>query len=349
MGRFGFNFSPLKLAALILILVIIFGGVSSAVVSAQVLPGDSLYSVKLMAEQTRLFFTKDPTSRLKLEQSYDQERRDEVQALIQRSRSTPVKFTGGLRAMNPGEWLVDNVRVLITPETQVVGNIQVGFYVEVQGVLQPDGRVTASLVRDREYTIVGTVQALTAERWVVAGIAIAVTPQTVIHGTVVIGSPVEVNAALNLEGDLQAHTVTVTGSPPAPTANASATPTVGEGDQHGPAATPTVQETDELGGEKEPTQTPHSTEGDDDDHETPSPSRTPRPSATPGPTRTPGSDDDDDHTKTPQPSEAPRPTSTRVTRTPEPSKPPQETETPRPSRTPQPTSAITPTIKPTDD
>lgn len=367
LGWFAFNFSPLKLAALVLILVLFFGGVSSAVVSAQALPGDTLYSVKLITEQTRLFFTKDPTDRLKLEQSFDQERREEVQTLIQHSRSTLVKFTGGLRSMKPGEWLVDNVRVEITPETQVIGNIQEGFYVEVQGVLQPDGKVAASLVRDREYTVFGTVQEMSAERWIVAGIIIQVTPQTVIRGTALVGSPVEVNAALNLEGDLQAHTVTVTGSPPVPTASASSTPTVGETeDQRGPAETPTVKETEKSGDDKEPTatqqveptQTPRSTD-DDDEHGTPRPSRTPRPTSTPGPTRTPEPEDDDHPTRTPgpsgtpRPSETPRPTSTRPTSTPEPdpTEPPEESETPQPSRTPGPTPSPTPTPthKPNDD
>ncbi len=362
LGWFTFNFSPLKLAALTLILVIFFGGVSSVVVSAQALPGDTLYAVKLITEQTRLFFTKDPTDRLKLEQSFDQERREELQTLIQRSRSTPVNFTGGLRAMNPGEWMVDNVRVDITSETQVIGNIQVGFYVEVQGVLQPDGKVTASLVRDREYTVYGTVQEMSAERWIVAGIIIQVTPQTVINGTVLPGSPVEVNAALNLEGVLQAHTVTVTGSPLVPTASASATPTVGEEDHHGPTEAPTVKETEELGGDKEPTatqeieptQTPRST---DDDHGTPKPTGTPYPSSTPGPSKTPEPGDDDEHTRTPgpsrtpQPSETPRPTSTRPTFTPDPTEPPEESGTPQPSQTPgaTPTPTLTPTRKPTDN
>jgi hypothetical protein len=362
MGWFTFNFSPLKLAALIIILVLIFGGLSSAVVSAQALPGDSLYPVKLITEQTRLFLTKDPTNRLKLEQSYDQERRQEVQALIQRSRSTPVKFTGGLRAMNPGEWLVDNVRVEITPETQVVGNIEVGYYVEVQGVLQSDGKVAASLVRDREYTVYGTVQEMTVDRWIVAGITFRVTPQTVIHGTPTIGSPVEVDAALNLEGDLQAHTVTVTGSPSVPTTSASATPTVDEGDQPSPTATPAVQETEVSGGDKEPTTTQeieptHVPKSTDDDHGTPRPSRTPYPTSPPGQSKTPEPGGDDDHTGTPRPSrtpyptETPRPTSTHPTRTPEATESSHESETPQPSRTPRPTQTltVTPTLKATDD
>ena len=96
-GRRGFWNSLFALPAMarvvvILLLALVLGGTSSVVASAQALPGDALYPLKLATEQTRLLLTSGTAARLNLEQSFDQKRLEELNALLQRSRSEEIIF-----------------------------------------------------------------------------------------------------------------------------------------------------------------------------------------------------------------------------------------------------------------
>ncbi len=304
-----------SLAILVLIAALVFGAASTAGVSAEALPGDPLYPMKLLAERTRLLLTKAPTSRLELEKQFDQERAEEVNELIKRSRTTMVNFVGGLLEMQGNEWQVEDIRVEITPGTQIVGDIRVGYHVGVQGVLQADGRVIASRVWSREFDIVGILQQMTPEQWVVSGVPFSITSETIVQGKALVGSRVSVHAVLLLDESLQARLVQVL-APPAPKPTQTLRPT------REPKATPTP----EISGDHD--------EGD----KTPEYSKTPKPSKTPNPTKTPEPTREGEHEKTPEPSKTPKPSETpKPTKTPEPTHEGERGETPRPTETPKPT------------
>lgn len=367
-----FSFARMRfgLAALIIVLALIFLGGTTFVASAQALPGEPLYRVKIFAEQTRLRIAKDPAQKLELEQSFDQERVAEVDALIKRSRSTSVQFAGGLSQMDANEWTVGNIRVLVSSNTQIQGEIQPDYYVGVQGLLQPDGTVLAQRVWDREYQFSGRLEKKTAEQWVVSGVVLGVTPDTIVQGSPVSGSLVSVEAVLLTNGDLQAHQIIVTGSPigqPVFIPNDTFTP-IPSSTEAQPSSTPpppqiilpqkspepTEQEVEPNMPEQtqsvKPTDTSQPSE-DDQEKETKSteqvkPTDSPQPteghdeedhssnpSRTPNPTRTPTPGASYQPTPTPQPGQSPTPTSTQEREHEDgPSPTPTQTSTPKPTK-----------------
>jgi len=205
------------LALLAIMIVLATGAATTAAVSARALPGESLYPVKIAAEQTRLLLAGAPLKRLELQQSFDRERIQEVETLSQRFRNSQtsplqeVTFAGGLTQMQPGEWLVGGVRVLISPEVLVSVEIKPGSYIEVQGILQPDGSVMAGQVNERQIDISGILGAIGPNNWVVNGITVAVDTETLFQGSPKVGTMVHIHALWMADGSLLAQLAEVIG------------------------------------------------------------------------------------------------------------------------------------------
>ena len=101
---------PVLAASLALVIILILG---TGIASAAAIPGDMLYPVKLVRERTQLLFVTDPVRRLELEQSFDQERTDETEALIEHRRESEVTFTGTLIRTAGGQWMVSKIDVVL--------------------------------------------------------------------------------------------------------------------------------------------------------------------------------------------------------------------------------------------
>jgi hypothetical protein len=69
---------------------------------------------------------------------------------IRKPSQVEVSFTGPIQRFSNAEWLVRNVKVLITAATEIEGTPQVGLIAEVKGFLQPDRSVIATYIRVRE-------------------------------------------------------------------------------------------------------------------------------------------------------------------------------------------------------
>jgi len=348
----------LAMAALVVLVVLFFLGGTSIVVSAKALPGEALYPVKLLAEQTRLLFTSDPSRRLQLEQTYDRERVREVDALINRSRRALVNFAGGLVQMQGNEWLVDNIRVIITRDTQIADEVRTGMVVTVRGELGPDGAVIALQVQHREFQITGELQEMAPERWVISGVGIRISPETVVlapKGPAVPGSRVRVQATQMVGGELQAQVIDVLSIPavtiaptmrtsPVPTDTAFVPPAQRQGPTHTtrPEATKELDETSEPPESEQPSKTPKPEETEEEEvEETPKPTKTPKPSETEEPDETPEPSESVEPTRTPRPTET-----EEEDETPEPTRPPKPTDTPQPDPEPDPDPTEKP--KPTE-
>jgi hypothetical protein len=204
--------SKFALASLVLLLVLVLGSVTTVAVSAEALPGDPLYGIKLATERTRLLLTENQSQKLKLEQTFDQERVQEVEALIQQARRQEVNFSGGLSQMQGDTWTVGGITVTLTSQTELVGEIKLDYYVHVQGILQPDGTVIASQVQAQTFDISGVIEAMSTDQWTVNALTVLVTPQTIIEGTPAVGSQVHVSAILLSEGRMQANSIEIIGS-----------------------------------------------------------------------------------------------------------------------------------------
>jgi hypothetical protein len=298
------------LASLVVILVLAAGMATSVAVSAHALPGDVLYPVKIVAEQTRLLLAVNPASRLELEQTFDQERVSEVDTLIQRESSQDVQFAGGLKVMQGNNWQVGDIQVQVTDSTKILSQVKPGYYVDVQGRLQSDGVVIAYQIAPRAVQLSGRLAILAPDEWQVENMRVQVGADTAVQGEPFSGGQVAVQAILLDGGRLQAVSVVVKSAPTVPfQTSATAQPSKTASPQPSATARPTVTRQPEIENPKptaEPTEvkspekSPRPTETEDQ-HDTPEPTEIKDDHETPKPTE----DDHHEDTKTPKPTRTP--------------------------------------------
>ncbi len=137
-------FPSRMVASLAAVLVVLFlaGGVAAA--SQRALPGSPLYSVKRAVETAGLLLAPQ-NDKAALAASYDQRRRDEVQALLSSGRAAEVRFTGTIESLTPGQWLVSGLPVGINTATSITGTPVAGARAEVQGTTS-GGQVVATFI-----------------------------------------------------------------------------------------------------------------------------------------------------------------------------------------------------------
>jgi hypothetical protein len=128
-----------------LAVVLILFSTAAVFVSTSAIPGDALYPVKRLVEDIRLNQTNNPETAVALVEQYRQERIREVQALLRTGRSAEVTFDGEIEAIQPEEWMVAAINVMLDAETSVEGRPQVGELARVNGRTE-DGVLTASTI-----------------------------------------------------------------------------------------------------------------------------------------------------------------------------------------------------------
>jgi hypothetical protein len=133
----------LAAAALTLLLLVILGG-GLTVASADSLPGDLLYPVKLATEQVRLFLTVDAQAKEELLTEFGEERQAEAAAVLETGRKVRVAFEGTLQSFSDSLWTVGGLRVTLDAHTVVEGDPWVGATVAVEGLAPGDGSLLAS-------------------------------------------------------------------------------------------------------------------------------------------------------------------------------------------------------------
>jgi hypothetical protein len=111
------------------------------------LPGDNLYTVKRTWEDIRLQLAFNPQERKSLEDTYEEERVQEVSGLMQTGRMANVEFSGNVSGIFPDQIIVAGLQVFITGDTKVEGNIQLDSWVQVEGQTQSNGAVVASEIK----------------------------------------------------------------------------------------------------------------------------------------------------------------------------------------------------------
>ena len=208
------------LLTLALVLTVAFGALRTLAASAEALPGDTLYSLKLATQRTQVLITMDARRRLELEQSIEQRRATDVRALIERlneptyrPKTLTVDFSGVLQDMRPGQWVVDDILVKVPAEAHILGQIQQGIYIQVQGVLTPEGELIAQRLQSRLFEISGGLQEVFPDAWLVNGIRIERGPETILRNVIgdqpLPGSRVRVVAYLLADRRLQARLLEV--------------------------------------------------------------------------------------------------------------------------------------------
>lgn len=134
----------LALRAAVLTLVVMFASAAFVVTaSADSLPGDRLYPVKRSWENARLALTLGERARQALRSELAEQRREEVQAVLELRRPVIVEFEGQLDSTETDLWLVDGLSVTVGDDTIVSGAVVVGQQIFVRAQAQRNGVLLA--------------------------------------------------------------------------------------------------------------------------------------------------------------------------------------------------------------
>jgi hypothetical protein len=233
--------------ALLLALFAFLTWSSLLIVSARSLPGDQLYPVKRAIEDLRLNLSSNSRNHQSIEEQYRQRRIEEVERLLNQRRVEMVSFDGIVNEQGVRHWTVSNVMVVVAPDTSILGQINPGDFVEVEGTTQPEGWVRASEIHLQEHEFVGVVESISSQEWLISGQKVPITSETQIDPNIQIGSRVQVIVHTQDGGSLYATQIIFISDPaiatPVPTLTATPFPSISptadnhdegeEGEDHG--------------------------------------------------------------------------------------------------------------------
>src|SRR5262249_34074784 len=134
----------------------------------------------------------------------------------------PISFTGKIDELpsspsRVGDWKVNGKIVHVTATTKIdqsKGQVAVGVVVEVEGFIQMDGSTNATEIEVKPDAItgipvkfLGKVEKLPSTTgrigdWVISGRTVKVTAATIVHGDVMIGSWVDLEGVVQLDGSI---------------------------------------------------------------------------------------------------------------------------------------------------
>jgi hypothetical protein len=201
------------LIAVLLGLVVTGGALEAA--SAQALPGDTLYPVKLAGEQIRVRLTLNSRSRVDLEERQVMRRADEVRRLIAMNRVASVSFPGLVQDTALDLWHVDGVPVLVTTDTYVTPGILPGMGVEVHGETRPQGFLLAEEIHLTSFELSGRLTTIGPESWTIGGVEVRVLTTTEIEPWLQVGDQAVALVHLHDTGPLTARSIREISPPPA--------------------------------------------------------------------------------------------------------------------------------------
>lgn len=203
---------PLRALVTSLVLLVVIGVslLGTGLASAKALPGETLYPVKRAVERTRLTLTGTSLDRLRLAESFDQQRTMEAARLVENQRSEEVSFHGMLESNLDGSWQVGGLTVYSQDPAADWQNLS-GAQVEVVGYTRPGG-VEVQDLRLRLFHLDGEIEGIGQSEWLVSGVPLALSPATRINGQVQIGMPVTITAIQLQAGRFLALSIQVGGS-----------------------------------------------------------------------------------------------------------------------------------------
>lgn len=205
-----FLLRPATVLALFIVILVtaLFG---SGLASAQALPGDTFYPVKISVEQARLSLAANTASRLRLQDLYDQRRVEEVQSLLARGRIQRVAFDGFLERPVEDVWQVSGIPLAFASPATQPNPALIGSYVEIEGATVAD-QVEIETLRLRLFNLTGKIEDLQAEVWQVDGILVTISPLTRIDGRPALGAYAETTAIRPAGDRLLALSIRLAGS-----------------------------------------------------------------------------------------------------------------------------------------
>ncbi|NIM94898.1 MAG: hypothetical protein GTO18_14450 [Anaerolineales bacterium] len=195
-----FGLPRLVTGSLIAFALVILSAATLLTASAQAIPGDRLYPLKRTAEQVSLSVAPSQSLKRSLQKSYAKRRTDETKALLLVGRNEPVTFEGVVNTQTNGSWIVDDIRVELTPDTNIIGRIEVGMGVDVSGEVLATGSIAADTIRLRTFRLSGPIEAITPSSWTISGMSILLNELTLIDNGIRIGEHALVLVQVDDEG-----------------------------------------------------------------------------------------------------------------------------------------------------
>jgi hypothetical protein len=133
---------------------------------------------------------------------------DEVKRLLAIGRMEFVQFLGIVEQQWNDRWIVDGIEVRLLPETIVLGDIQDGMMVEVEGSTLPEGWVQASEIHLQNFSFNGTVELISESNWTISGRDVQITSSTLIDADIKVGDNVLIDVISDDFGNLTARSIT---------------------------------------------------------------------------------------------------------------------------------------------
>jgi hypothetical protein len=137
---------------------------------------------------------------------------------IEHSSNELNEVTSKVDVISADAWTINGQVYMVSPQTEIKGNIFVGDVVKIHFNTNPDGTLAAAEIEKAgdnqahnsvengqnsngtEFT--GVVESINSDNWVIAGKTFAVTSQTEIKGAIAIGDPVKVHVFTASDGTM---------------------------------------------------------------------------------------------------------------------------------------------------
>jgi hypothetical protein len=195
--------AALAYGVIIGIVILLWTGIASA----QALPGDVFYPVKLASENTQLLLTNNPMARLSLQENFDLQRAQEIDALMAKERSIDATFAGFLTQKEPNQWIVAGIPLIFPQPLQSQAEQMVGKYVDVTGFPQSDGSFMVEQLQMRQFDLIATINAIHNGDWIASQMTLTITPDTVIEGHPFVGGQAQFTIIQAEDNTLEAISV----------------------------------------------------------------------------------------------------------------------------------------------
>lgn len=194
--------------------------------SAQALPGETFYPVKIAAEQIVLSLASSPADRLERERILDLRRKEEVETLLKREVEQEVYFTGFL-TWKPNEgWFIDEIELDMPDVLLPLARELEDRYVFLHADLMPHGKMVVETIEARMYSITGRVTRLESDGLSVGDVWLRIEGDTHITKSLELGQTVRATIIRLREDELAAMKIEVIGPAPTPTRRPASRPAV---------------------------------------------------------------------------------------------------------------------------
>jgi len=139
---------PAWATAGITILLVLFVSIYMSVVSsANAMPGDATYPIKLFVERVSLALTFDPERKSERLETQNKERLQEVREVLENHVVVRVTFSEAIQGREGDYWIIGGIKVLVEEGAEFLESLGAGAIVYVEGIASADGVILHGVIR----------------------------------------------------------------------------------------------------------------------------------------------------------------------------------------------------------